>query len=81
MAENYAVAVCVSDQVPIPVCDNIYILKEGPRFACLDAETLGTMYVNNRTGIAGYEVSTCPNGCQNIGPDGGIWGKNPGNCR
>jgi hypothetical protein len=78
---NYLGAVCVSDQVPTPLCGTGVTVKEGPDFACLDAETLGTKYVNNRTGIAGYEVSKCPNGCQAGGPDGGIWGMTPGNCR
>ena len=78
---GYVGGLCVSDLVPTPLCGTTGIIEEGPAFACLDADTLGTKYVNNRTGIAGYEMSKCPNGCQGGGPDGGIWGMTPGNCR
>jgi hypothetical protein len=79
-SSNYPGAVCVSDQVPTARCGTVSISQEGPDLACLDAETLGTKYVNNRTGLAGYKVVKCPNGCQGGIPDGGIQGFRLGSC-
>jgi len=81
IAANRLDAVCVSGQVPTPLCGSAAITLEGLDSTCYDDQTLGTKYINNRTGFAGFALTPCPNGCQGGGPDGGVWGLTPGSCR
>jgi hypothetical protein len=73
--------VCVSDQVPTPRCGTSHPLLDGPNSICRDSNTVGVKYVNDRTGIAGWALSACPNGCNPTGPDAGTPGFIAGSCR
>jgi hypothetical protein len=73
--------VCVSDQVPTPLCAGAHVLLDGPNSICRSASTVGVKYVNDRTGVAGWALSACPNGCNATGPDAGTPGFVAGSCR
>jgi hypothetical protein len=72
-------AVCVSDVVPLPLCHQLPGgIDGGPQ--CRDAQTLATPYSNQHTGIAGGELTHCPNSCEDLTPDGGL-GYSQARCR
>jgi hypothetical protein len=61
-----AVPVCVSDSVPPPGAPwTIHV--DMADSTCVDSMTLGKLYVNEKTGIAGYEHIACPQGCEATG--------------
>ena len=62
--------VCVSDNVPEPLPQDDSWIIDAKRSKCFDANTLGRLYQNFHTGICGYELTACPNGCTKS-PDGG----------
>jgi hypothetical protein len=78
---------CVSNSVPTPICCNCSAdttvwqsgAVEGYPLICVDSQIMGTWYGNQRTGIMGWERTTCPNGCEATGANG--WGQTPGACR
>ena len=72
-------AVCVSDVVPVPRCQQYQGSIDGPP-KCADSQTLATPYVNDHTGIAGAELTHCPNGCEDLSADGGL-GYSQARCR
>jgi len=63
-------AVCVSDQVPAPLCFKTVIAIDGGS-SCVAPDVLSTLYANEHTGISGNQRTACPNGCENLTPDGG----------
>jgi hypothetical protein len=69
------IAFCVSDSVPTPPsAPGGGIHLDGASSSCVDSMTLGQRYVNQKTGIAGYERIACPLGCQsNPGDAGSPW--------
>jgi hypothetical protein len=72
LMENPASPVCVSDTVPSPLgrAPNWGIV-DAPVAVCYDGTRIGNQYKNDITGILGYELTTCPNGCKK-NPDGGM---------
>lgn len=58
---------CVSGIVPPPNGPWGPIHIDGADSGCLDSMTLSQQYVNQETGIAGYERIACPQGCESTG--------------
>lgn len=84
-----AIPVCVSDCVPPPLgasCGGLHVEAglfhlDGAETICVDSMTLGKRYVNEKTGVAGYEHIACPQGCEaNPGDAGLAWGQTTAHC-